>query len=78
LPASLSNDVNSLLALASALSAPPEDENPLYITQQINYDILIPFVLINMHASSRENILALLHTTLISCIEGRCITEGYI
>jgi hypothetical protein len=78
LPASLSSDVSSLLALASALSASSEDENPLYSTQQINYDILIPFVLINMHASSRENILALLHTTLISCIEGRCITEGYI
>lgn len=55
-----------------------EDANPLYTLKQINYDILIPFVLINMHASSRENILALLHTTLISCIEGRCITEGYI
>jgi hypothetical protein len=55
-----------------------EDENPLYTIQQINYDILIPFVLINMHASSRENIMALLHTTLISCIEGRCITEGFI
>jgi hypothetical protein len=55
-----------------------EDENPLYTTQKINYDILIPFVLINMHASSRENIMALLHTTLISCIEGRCITEGFI
>ena len=55
-----------------------EDAHPLYTTQQINYDILIPFVLINMHASSRENIMALLHTTLISCIEGRCITEGFI
>lgn len=55
-----------------------EDANPLYTIQQINYDILIPFVLINMHASSRENIMALLHTTLISCIEGRCITEGFI
>jgi len=55
-----------------------EEANPLYTTQQINYDILIPFVLINMHASSRENIMALLHTTLISCIEGRCITEGFI
>ena len=70
--------MNSLLAFASAVSALSEDENPLYTTQKINYDILIPFVLINMHASSRENILALLHTTLISCIEGRCITEGYI
>jgi hypothetical protein len=78
LPVSSSTDVNSLLAFASAVSALSEDENPLYTTQQINYDILIPFVLINMHASSRENILALLHTTLISCIEGRCITEGYI
>jgi hypothetical protein len=78
LPISSSTDVNSLLAFASAVSALSEDENPLYTTQQINYDILIPFVLINMHASSRENILALLHTTLISCIEGRCITEGYI
>ena len=55
-----------------------DDTNPLYTIQQINYDILIPFVLINMHASSRENIMALLHTTLISCIEGRCITEGFI
>ena len=55
-----------------------DDANPLYTTQQINYDILIPFVLVNMHASSRENIMALLHNTLISCIEGRCITEGFI
>ena len=78
LPISSSTDMNSLLAFASAVSALSEDENPLYTTQQINYDILIPFVLIYMHASSRENILALLHTTLISCIEGRCITEGYI
>jgi hypothetical protein len=78
LPVSSSADMNSLLAFASAVSALSEDENPLYMTRQINYDILIPFVLINMHASSRENILALLHTTLISCIEGRCITEGYI
>ena len=31
-----------------------------------------------MHASSRSNILALLHTTLVSCIEGRCISEGFI
>ena len=31
-----------------------------------------------MHASSRETILALLHTTLVSCIEGRCISEGFI
>ena len=78
LPISSSTDMNALLAFASAVSALSEDENPLYTTQKINYDILIPFVLINMHASSRENILALLHTTLISCIEGRCITEGYI
>lgn len=76
LPASISAAINSLLA--STASMVPEDENPLYTTQQINYDILIPFVLINMHASSRENIMALLHTTLISCIEGRCITEGFI
>jgi hypothetical protein len=55
-----------------------DDANPLYIIQQINYDILIPFVLVNMHASSRQNIMALLHNTLISCIEGRCITEGFI
>ena len=55
-----------------------EDDDGLYKLTQFNYDILIPFILINMHASSRENILALLHTTLISCIEGRCITEGYI
>lgn len=66
------------LLLASAASMLSEDENTLYTTQRINYDILIPFVLINMHASSRENIMALLHTTLISCIEGRCITEGFI
>ena len=78
LPISSNTDMKTLLAFASAVSALSEDENPLYTTQQINYDILIPFVLINMHASSRENILALLHTTLISCIEGRCITEGYI
>jgi hypothetical protein len=71
-------DVNSLLALASVFSVLPEYETPLYTTQQINYDILIPFVLVNMHASSRENIMALLHNTLISCIEGRCITEGFI
>lgn len=76
LPASSSSAMN--LLLASAASMLSEDENPLYTTQQINYDILIPFVLINMHASSRENIMALLHTTLISCIEGRCITEGFI
>ena len=78
LPVSSSTPVNLSLASGMAASISPEDENPLYITQRINYDILIPFVLINMHASSRENILALLHTTLISCIEGRCITEGYI
>lgn len=65
-------------SLESASAALCEDANPLYTTKQINYDILIPFVLINMHASSRENIMALLHTTLISCIEGRCITEGFI
>ena len=76
LPASISAAINSLLA--STASMVPEDENPLYTIQRINYDILIPFVLINMHASSRENIMALLHTTLISCIEGRCITEGFI
>jgi hypothetical protein len=76
LPASISAAINSLLA--STASMVSEDENPLYTIQQINYDILIPFVLINMHASSRENIMALLHTTLISCIEGRCITEGFI
>jgi len=76
LPASITAAINSLLA--STASMVPEDENPLYTIQQINYDILIPFVLINMHASSRENIMALLHTTLISCIEGRCITEGFI
>lgn len=76
LPASVSAAINSLFA--STASMVSEDENPLYTIQQINYDILIPFVLINMHASSRENIMALLHTTLISCIEGRCITEGFI
>ena len=78
LPSSSKTDVNSLLALASVFSVLPEYENPLYTTQLINYDILIPFVLVNMHASSRENIMALLHNTLISCIEGRCITEGFI
>jgi len=76
LPASVSAAIHSLFA--STASMVSEDENPLYTIQQINYDILIPFVLINMHASSRENIMALLHTTLISCIEGRCITEGFI
>ena len=55
-----------------------EDEDGLYKLTQFNYDILIPFILINMHASSRSNILALLHTTLVSCIEGRCISEGFI
>ena len=50
----------------------------LYKLTQFNYDLLIPFILINMHASSRSNILALLHTTLVSCIEGRCISEGFI
>lgn len=51
---------------------------PLYSIKQITHDILLPFILINMHASSRSNILALLNTTLISCIEGRCISEGFI
>lgn len=51
---------------------------PLYAVKQITHDILLPFILINMHASSRSNILALLHTTLVSCIEGRCISEGFI
>ena len=55
-----------------------DDDDGLYKFTQFNYDILIPFVLINMHASSRSNILALLHTTLVSCIEGRCISEGFI
>jgi len=75
-----SSCATSLLKSSSegASAALCEDANPLYTTKQINYDILIPFVLINMHASSRENIMALLHTTLISCIEGRCITEGFI
>jgi hypothetical protein len=54
------------------------DEGSLYKKKIINYDILLPFILINMHASSRSNILALLHTTLISCIEGRCISNGFI
>jgi hypothetical protein len=71
-----SNSINTTLLGQGSGSC--EDTNPLYNTQQINYDILIPFVLVNMHASSRENIMALLHTTLISCIEGRCITEGFI
>ena len=55
-----------------------DGEDGLYKLTQFNYDILIPFILINMHASSRSNILALLHTTLVSCIEGRCISEGFI
>ena len=55
-----------------------EDDDGLYTLTQFNHDILIPFILINMHASSRSNILALLHTTLVSCIEGRCISEGFI
>jgi hypothetical protein len=55
-----------------------DDDDGLYKLSQFNYDILIPFILINMHASSRSNILALLHTTLVSCIEGRCISEGFI
>ena len=55
-----------------------EEDDGLYKLSQFNYDILIPFILINMHASSRSNILALLHTTLVSCIEGRCISEGFI
>jgi len=55
-----------------------DDKDGLYKLTQFNYDILIPFVLINMHASSRSSILALLHTTLVSCIEGRCISEGFI
>lgn len=76
---SVSSATSAILSGLSALSSSLcEDANPLYTIQEINYDILIPFVLINMHASSRENIMALLHTTLISCIEGRCITEGFI
>jgi len=55
-----------------------ESGDGLYKLTQFNYDLLIPFILINMHASSRSNILALLHTTLVSCIEGRCISEGFI
>ena len=51
---------------------------PLYKSREITYDILLPFILINMHASSRSNILALLHTTLVNCIEGRCISDGFI
>jgi hypothetical protein len=80
-PSSSSSSCATTLLKSSsegASAALCEDANPLYTTKQINYDILIPFVLINMHASSRENIMALLHTTLISCIEGRCITEGFI
>jgi hypothetical protein len=55
-----------------------ENESSLYKKKTINYDILLPFILINMHASSRSNILSLLHTTLVSCIEGRCISDGFI
>jgi len=73
-----SSSIGGLSASATSAFALCDDANPLYSTQQINYDILIPFVLVNMHASSRENIMALLHNTLISCIEGRCITEGFI
>ena len=55
-----------------------KDASTLYKKTIINHDILLPFILINMHASSRSNILALLHTTLVSCIEGRCISDGFI
>lgn len=65
-------------ATHSSLEENEENDDGLYKLEQFNYDILIPFILINMHASSRSNILALLHTTLVSCIEGRCISEGFI
>ena len=55
-----------------------EDDDDLYKLTRFSHDLLIPFNLINMHASSRSNILALLHTTLIYCIVGRCISEGFI
>ena len=61
-----------------AEEAEDAEDDGLYKLTQFGYDILIPFVLINMHASSRSSILALLHTTLVSCIEGRCISEGFI
>lgn len=55
-----------------------DEDDGLYNLIEFKYDLLIPFILINMHASSRESILALLHTTLVNCIEGRCISEGFI
>jgi hypothetical protein len=55
-----------------------DDVDGLYKLTRFNHDILIPFQIINMHASSRENILALLQLTLVNCIEGRCISEGFI
>ena len=55
-----------------------DDVDGLYKLTRFSHDILIPFQIINMHASSRENILALLQLTLVNCIEGRCISEGFI
>ena len=72
------NTENETHANHSSLDENDENDDGLYKLEQFNYDILIPFILINMHASSRSNILALLHTTLVSCIEGRCISEGFI
>lgn len=72
------NTENETHATHSSLDENDENDDGLYKLEQFNYDILIPFILINMHASSRSNILALLHTTLVSCIEGRCISEGFI
>ena len=73
--------LSSAKEIAAKLNTQPIDMEgcePLYSIKQITYDILLPFILINMHASSRSNILALLNTTVISCIEGRCISEGFI
>ena len=74
----IDTDSNNVCEENTKDSEQTEDDDGLYKLTQFNYDILIPFVLINMHASSRSNILALLHTTLVSCIEGRCISEGFI
>ena len=77
------SETTSRNILRNAAANHTQEENDecgdgLYKLTQFNYDLLIPFILINMHASSRSNILALLHTTLVSCIEGRCISEGFI
>jgi DNA-directed RNA polymerase subunit E'/Rpb7 len=74
----LLSSAKEIAAKLNTQSIDMEGCEPLYSIKQITYDILLPFILINMHASSRSNILALLNTTVISCIEGRCISEGFI